>query len=48
MDETKIINKLLEHDQKFEQLITKQEFNHFKNEVQANFDEALQILRRLD
>ncbi|MBI2099357.1 hypothetical protein HYT45_03020 [Candidatus Uhrbacteria bacterium] len=48
MNEDKIINKLLEHDEKLEAMITKEEFNQFRLEILASQDEMVTILRRLD
>lgn len=48
MNEDRIIAKLAEHDQKFGDLVTKGEFNQFKERVLSTQDEMLSILRRLD
>lgn len=48
MEESKIVKKLLEHDQRFDQMVTKDEFQNFRNEVLAAQDEMIGILRRLD
>lgn len=48
MDESKIIQKLIEHDQRFDQMVTKEEFKNFRNEVLVAQDEMITILRRLD
>ena len=48
MGETKIIQKLIEHDQKLEQLVAKEEFADFRSEVSSTQDEMLKILHRLD
>jgi len=48
MEESKIVKKLLEHDQRFDQMVTKKEFQNFRNEVLTAQDEMIGILRRLD
>lgn len=48
MNEDKVINKLAEHDKRFDDLITKTEFHDFKNHVFSGQDEMITILRRLD
>lgn len=48
MDETRVIQKLIEHDQRFDQLVTKDDFATFRNEVSSTQDEMLKILRRLE
>ena len=48
MDEDKVINKLLEHDDRLDKLVTKADFFEFKNGITKVQDEMLGILRRLD
>lgn len=48
MNEDKIITKLAEHDGRFNEMVTKDEFNQFKNQTLSIQDEMLTILRRLD
>ena len=48
MAEDKIIKKLLEHDEKLKELVTKREFREFRNEVLAGQDKILTIVQRLD
>ena len=48
MDEDKVIKKLAEHDQRFDELVTKSEFREFKNSFLHTQDEIMTILRRLD
>lgn len=44
----RIITKLIEHDEKFEHMVTKKEFSEFQEKVMTQFDEQLVILKRLD
>lgn len=48
MSNEKIIQKLLEHDEKLKELVTKVEFSGFRNEVLVNQDKMMAILERLD
>ena len=48
MDETKVIQKLIEHDKRFDQLVTKEEFSEFRDENFNRFDDVMVILKRLD
>lgn len=48
MNEDKIILKLAEHDKRFDELVTKGEFQEFKRQVLTGQDEMMAILRRLD
>lgn len=48
MSEEKIIAKLLEHDEKIETLVTKPEFQEFRDEVLTGQDKMITILQRLD
>lgn len=48
MDESKIIQKLLEHDARFDDLLTKDGFNQFKNEIMSVLDKQTVILQRMD
>lgn len=48
MKEDVILNKLGEHDQRFDTLVTKTEFNDFKDRVLSTQDNIITILRRLD
>ncbi|MFH0712384.1 MAG: hypothetical protein V2A55_00780 [Candidatus Jorgensenbacteria bacterium] len=48
MNEDKIIQKLSEHDKRFSELVTKVDFNDFKNRVFTTQDKMLTILNRLD
>jgi len=48
MNEDKIVQKLIEHDKKFDELVTKGEFKQFKEEMLSGQDRMLQILERLD
>jgi len=48
MDEDKIINKLLEHDKRFEDLTTEVEFGALRSEILHGQDEMMIILKRLD
>ena len=48
MLEDKIIKKLLEHDDKIERLVTKDEFKIFRDEVLNGQDKMIGILTRLD
>lgn len=46
LNENKIIEKLFEHDKRFDQL--DYNFKEFKNQVLSGQDEILTIIRRLD
>ncbi|MDI6734438.1 MAG: hypothetical protein QMD50_03065 [Patescibacteria group bacterium] len=48
MNEDKVIQKLIEHDKKLDELVTKTEFHDFKNRIFIAQDEIITILRRLD
>ncbi|MDP1808682.1 MAG: hypothetical protein Q8L35_04000 [Actinomycetota bacterium] len=48
MDESKVIQKLIEHDKRFEQLVTKKEFTEFRDENFNRLDDVMVILKRLD
>lgn len=48
MSEEKIIQKLLEHDERFDSLVTKNEFHEFKDQILTGLDQAMTILKRLD
>lgn len=48
MDEDRVIKTLIEHGERLGKLVTKDEFNVFKNQVFTAQDEMLTILRRLD
>lgn len=48
MNEDKIIQKLGEHDKRFDELVTRKEFTDFKHQVPTGQDEILTIVRRLD
>lgn len=48
MDEKLIVKKLLEHDQRFDELLTKKEFYEFKSQIMTGMDKMLVILQRLD
>ena len=48
MDEDKVINKLQEHDDRLDKLVTKADVFEFKNGITKVQDEMLGILRRLD
>jgi predicted RND superfamily exporter protein len=48
MNEDKIINKLLEHDEKLARMVIKEELQTFRDEVSSSNDEMLTILKRLD
>jgi len=48
VDETKVIQKLIEHDKRFDQLVTKEEFSEFRDENFNRFDDVMVILKRLD
>ena len=48
MSENKIINKLIEHDKRFDQMIAKDEFGNFRNELLTNLDNMTAILEKLD
>jgi len=48
MDEMKLIQKLIEHDQRFDQLVTKEEFSEFRDENFNRLDDVMVILKRLD
>lgn len=48
MNEDKIIQKLLEHDERFDRLLTKDVFNTFKDQYTSDRDEMMVILKRLD
>ena len=47
-NEDKIITKLMEHDEKFENLATKDELDKFREEVLSGQDAMMTILKRLD
>lgn len=40
--------KLLEHDERFDQMVTKTEFNSFKNEMLQGQDAMMGVLQKLD
>lgn len=46
MDETKVIQKLIEHGKRFDQLVT--EFSEFRDENFNRLDDIMIILKRLD
>ena len=48
MNEDKIISKLIEHDRKLDEVVTKSEFNDFKDKVLTGQDKMMNILERLD
>lgn len=48
MNEDKIIAKLAEHDQKFDELLKKTDFNEFRNQILPSQDKIMEILQRLD
>ncbi|KKW17528.1 MAG: hypothetical protein UY58_C0002G0014 [Candidatus Magasanikbacteria bacterium GW2011_GWA2_50_22] len=48
MDEDKIIQKLVEIDQKLEGVATKDELSGFRQDVMDGLDKQLVILQRLD
>lgn len=48
MDSHLIVKKLVEHDEKLDNLVTKEEFGDFKDEFLTTMDEPMLILRRLD
>ena len=47
-NEEKIIKKLIEHDGRFDGLVTKTEFQGFKEEVLNGQEKMITILKRLD
>lgn len=47
-NEDKIIQKLLEHDEKVAQLLTREDFDAFKNDIMNGQDQMIKILTRLD
>jgi len=47
-NEERIIEKLLEHDEKIAQLVTREEFSVFKNDMMNGQDQMIKILTRLD
>ena len=48
INEDKIIQKLIEHDKKLDEIVTKGEFKQYKEEMLSGQDKMLQILERLD
>lgn len=48
MDEERIVKKLLEHDEKLAELVTRREFDAFRGEYLQGQDEIMTILKRLD
>ncbi len=48
MNEDKIIEKLLEHDEKFEQMATKTDLLASEHRVMGVLDEIMVIIKRLD
>lgn len=48
MSEDKIIEKLLEHDEKLSNMVTNDEFQKFRNEMLQGQDTMVGILKRLD
>ncbi len=48
MNEDLVIKKLAEHDKRFDELVTKPEFQDFKHQVFNAQDQMLTILKRLD
>ncbi|KKW31143.1 MAG: hypothetical protein UY76_C0065G0006 [Candidatus Uhrbacteria bacterium GW2011_GWA2_52_8d] len=48
MNEDKIIEKLLEHDEKFEEMATKSGLSALENKVMTSLDRITVILNRLD
>lgn len=48
MNEDAVIQKLLEHDGKFNALLTKSDFDEFKNTYFNGQDQIMRILTRLD
>lgn len=48
MSGDKIIQKLLEHDEQLNRVVTKDEFGEFKRETLQNQEEMITILKRLD
>jgi len=48
MSDNEIIKKLIEHDDKFDKLVTKSEFNEFKDSFFQGQDQMMAILTRLD
>lgn len=48
MDEDRIINKLLEHDERLSEMVTKGEFQEFRREVTTANEKMITILERLD
>ncbi|OGH69019.1 MAG: hypothetical protein A2754_00980 [Candidatus Magasanikbacteria bacterium RIFCSPHIGHO2_01_FULL_47_8] len=48
MNEDKIIQKLLEQDDKLASIVTKEEFQQTRNEILSGQDTMITILKRLD
>ncbi|NQV00167.1 MAG: hypothetical protein HQ538_05490 [Parcubacteria group bacterium] len=48
MSNDNIVNKLIEHDEKLDKVVTQDEFNGFREKSLQNQGEALVILKRLD
>lgn len=48
MDEGRVVKKLLEHDEKLAELVTRREFDAFRGEYLQGQDEMMTILKRLD
>lgn len=48
MSEDKIIEKLLEHDEKLSNMVTNDEFQKFRSEMLQGQDTMVGILKRLD
>mgnify|MGYP001581038299 CR=1 FL=1 len=48
MNEDKIIEKLIEHDARFDECVTKDEFHSFREELRLTNDQMMVILKRLD
>lgn len=48
MNEDKIISKLIEHDKKIDEVVTKTEFAEFRDKVLTGQDRMMNVLERLD
>lgn len=48
MSEDKIIEKLIHLNEKMDNLVTKEEFSKFRNEITNGQDKMITILQRLD
>ena len=44
MNEDKIIEKLIEHDEKLDRLLTREEFNEFKDDFFQGQDQVMTVM----